>query len=96
LNINFSIEPDSQRRSSSDNQSEKTTFSAKMRDISPSKQRFQSLPKASDLKRAIKQNSATRTVDIDMNYLLKFPIEIWVSSGEPFVNPDGLFYSYLC
>ena len=31
----------------------------------------------------------TRGVDIDMNYLLKFPIEVWVSSGEVFVNPSG-------
>lgn len=85
------IDPDSQRRSSVDNQSERTTFSAKLRDISPSKQRFQSLPKPSDLKRAIKQNSATRSIDIDMSYLLKFPIEVWVSSGEPFVKPAGLF-----
>lgn len=74
-----------------DNQSERTTFSAKLRDISPSKQRFQGLPKISDLKRAIKQNAATRAIDIDMNFLLKFPIEVWVSSGEPFVKPAGLF-----
>ncbi|CAF0809708.1 unnamed protein product [Rotaria sordida] len=79
--------PDSKRRSSVDNQSEKTTLSTKLRDISPTKQRFQGLPKASDIKRAIKQNSLTTKSDIDMNYLLKFPIEIWVSSGESFVNP---------
>jgi hypothetical protein len=82
----FFIDPVSQRRSSVDNQSEKTTLSAKLRDISPSKVRFQGLPKSSDIKRAMKQNSGA----IDMNYLLKFPIEIWVSSGEPFVKPTGL------
>ncbi|CAF0848442.1 unnamed protein product [Rotaria sp. Silwood1] len=79
--------PDSKRRSSVDNQSEKTTLSTKLRDISPSKQRYLGLPKASDIKRAIKQSSLTTKLDIDMNYLLKFPIEIWVSSGEPFVHP---------
>ncbi|CAF2617983.1 unnamed protein product [Rotaria sp. Silwood2] len=79
--------PDSKRRSSVDNQSEKTTLSTKLRDISPSKQRFQGLPKASDIKRAIKQSSSPTKLDIDMNYLLKFPIEIWVSSGEAFVHP---------
>ncbi|CAF1169688.1 unnamed protein product [Adineta ricciae] len=82
--------PEAQRRSSTDSQSEKTTFSAKMRDISPNKQHFQGLPKSSDLKRAIKQNSAKRGLDIDMNYLLKFPIEVWVSSGEGFVNPSDV------
>jgi hypothetical protein len=94
LEYEFRIDPDSQRRSSVDNQSERTTFSAKLRDISPSKQRFQGLPKASDLKRAIKPNSAKGGFDIDMDYLLKFPIEVWVSSGEPFVNPAGLFRLY--
>ncbi|CAF3985284.1 unnamed protein product [Adineta steineri] len=80
--------PDSQRRSSLDNQSEKTTLSSKLRDLSPTKQHFQGLPKASDLKRAIKQNSVTRAIDVDMSYLLKFPIEVWVSSGEAFVRPS--------
>ena len=84
------LDPEAQRRSSTDSQSEKTTFSAKMRDISPTKQHFQGLPKSSDLKRAIKQNSVKRGLDIDMSYLLKFPIEVWVSSGEGFVNPLGL------
>ncbi|CAF4379599.1 unnamed protein product, partial [Adineta steineri] len=60
--------PDSQRRSSLDNQSEKTTLSSKLRDLSPTKQHFQGLPKASDLKRAIKQNSVTRAIDVDMSY----------------------------
>ncbi len=96
LNIKFHLDPDSQRRSSVDNQSERTTFSAKLRDISPTKQRFQNLPKPSDLKRAIKQSSTKGGVDIDMDYLLKFPIEIWVSSGEPFVKPAGLFKSDFC
>lgn len=94
--MNFSkeyvaIDPDYKRRTSIDNQSEKTTLSAKLRDISPSKQRFQGLPKPSDIKRGIKVNAATNTIDIDMAYLLKFPIEVWVSSGEPFVKPSGLF-----
>jgi hypothetical protein len=28
-----------------------------------------------------------------MEYLLKFPIEVWVSSGEPFIKPAGLLIS---
>ncbi|CAM4769077.1 unnamed protein product [Rotaria magnacalcarata] len=84
--------PTSKRRGSADNQSERTTLAAKLRDISPSKQRFQALPKPYDIKRAIKQNSLAKPndIDIDINYLLKFPIEIWVSSGEPFVNPANI------
>lgn len=81
------VDAEPQRRSSVDNQSERTTFSAKLRDLSPSKQRFQSVPKPSDLKRAIKFSPIKGGLDIDMTYLLKFPIEVWVSSGEPFVNP---------
>ena len=83
------VDAEPQRRSSVDNQSERTTFSAKLRDLSPSKQRFQNVPKPSDLKRAIKPSSTRVGLDIDMAYLLKFPIEVWVSSGEPFVNPTS-------
>lgn len=81
------VDPEPQRRSSVDNQSERTTFSAKLRDLSPSKQRFQNVPKPTDLKRAIKPSSTKGGLDIDMAYLLKFPIEVWVSSGEQFVHP---------
>lgn len=90
-NDHFLLDPDSQRRASLDNQSEKTTFSTKMRNRSPSKRHFQSLPKFADLQRAIKQNPLTKVLDVDMSYLLKFPIEVWVSAGEPFVNPSGKF-----
>lgn len=85
----FSIDPASKRRSSVDNQSEKTSFSAKLRDISPTKQHFLGLPKPSDIKRGIRYNSSSKKNDIDMVYLLKFPIEVWASSGEPFVNPSS-------
>jgi hypothetical protein len=39
----------------------------------------------------MKQNAGA----IDMNYLLKFPIEVWVSSGEPFVKPTGLLFKLI-
>ena len=48
-----------------------------------SKERFDSVPKLSDIKRALKNDS-----QLDMNYLLKFVIEVWVSIGEPFVYPE--------
>ncbi len=33
--------------------------------------------------------------DIDPKLLLKWPIHIWVSSGEPFIHPDGKILSPL-
>lgn len=91
----FHLDPNTQHHSSADNQSERTTFSTKLRDVSPSKQRFQNIPKLSDLKRAIKSTATKGGVDIDMDYLLRFPIEIWVSSGEPFVYPTGSLIAVL-
>ena len=60
-----------------------------MRNRSPSKRHFQNLPKFADLQKAIKQNPMNKTLDVDMSYRLMFPIEVWVSAGEPFVNPSG-------
>ncbi|CAF1130188.1 unnamed protein product, partial [Didymodactylos carnosus] len=53
------------------------------------KQHYQNLPKPLDIQRAMKKN-ANGTTEIDMKQLLKFPIEIWVSSGEPFANPKDI------
>lgn len=94
LNTPLPPKGDSQRRTSLDNQSERTTFSAKLRELSPSKQRFLNLPKFADLKRAMKSNTTKQGVEVDMDYLLKFPIEVWVSSGEPFIRPNGLFICF--
>ena len=75
------------RRSSTEDQSEISSMTTRLRDISPSKRRFYALPTPSDLKRAIQHNGVTQNVTIDMKYLLRFPIEVWVSSGEAFVQP---------
>ncbi|CAF0832166.1 unnamed protein product, partial [Didymodactylos carnosus] len=78
------------RKVHTDTVSEKTTLSSTVETSTlAAKQRHQNLPKPSDIKNAVKKN-VSGTIEIDMNQLLKFPIEIWVSSGESFVNPKDV------
>jgi hypothetical protein len=51
------------------------------------KSHFSNVLKTSDLIRAIRNNPETHKPSLDVDYLLKFPIEVWASSGEPFVDP---------
>jgi hypothetical protein len=78
---------ESQRRSSTEDQSEVSSLTGTLRDISPSKRRFNAVPTSADIKRAIQHNAVTHNATVDMKYLLRFPIEVWVSSGEAFVHP---------
>lgn len=67
-----------------DGQREKPNASNRFLEENSSKERFASVPKLSDLKRALKNDS-----QLDMTYLLKFVIEVWVSTGEQFVSPSA-------
>jgi hypothetical protein len=87
---------DSRRGSHLDNLTEKAMLHVKPINKYRSKQHFQLLPNSSDIKRAFKQNSFTRMLEIDLNYLLKFPIEVWASSGESFINLSGISHTANC
>lgn len=59
------------------------------RESSSAKVRSQNGLKHPDMKQAVKYNPVTRSLVVDTKYILKFPIKVWVSSGEQFVSPSS-------